>query len=81
MPVRTAMATVCISGTLEDKLDAAAAAGFDGVEIFEPDLVASSWSPGQVRRRCAGRGLSVGLYPPVPPSWRPTCGGRGTSST
>ena len=38
---RTAVATVCLSGTLEDKLAAAAAAGFDGVEIFEPDFVAS----------------------------------------
>ena len=32
--LRTAVATVCLSGTLEDKLAAAAAAGFDGVEIF-----------------------------------------------
>ena len=39
--MRTAVATVCLSGTLEDKLAAAAAAGFDGVEIFEPDFVAS----------------------------------------
>ena len=38
--MRTALATVCISGALEDKLAAAAAAGFDGVEIFEPDFVA-----------------------------------------
>ena len=32
---RLGIATVCLSGTLEDKLAAAAAAGFDGVEIFE----------------------------------------------
>ncbi|QJY48915.1 bifunctional sugar phosphate isomerase/epimerase/4-hydroxyphenylpyruvate dioxygenase family protein [Pseudonocardia broussonetiae] len=62
--VRTALATVCISGTLEDKLDAAAAAGFDGVEIFEPDLVASSSSPAAVRSRCADLGLSIDLYQP-----------------
>jgi 4-hydroxyphenylpyruvate dioxygenase len=49
---------------LEDKLDAAAAAGFDGVEIFEPDLVASSSSPAQVRVRCADLGLSIDLYQP-----------------
>ena len=48
-PARTALATVCISGTLEDKLAAAAAAGFDGVEIFEPDLVASPLAPAQLR--------------------------------
>jgi 4-hydroxyphenylpyruvate dioxygenase len=62
--VRTALATVCISGTLEDKLAAAASAGFDGVEIFEPDLVASPWSPAEVRARCADLGLSIDLYQP-----------------
>src|SRR6476619_1824316 len=51
--LRTALATVCISGALEDKLAAAAAAGFDGVEIFEPDFVASPWSAAEVRARCA----------------------------
>ena len=62
--LRTALATVCISGALEDKLAAAAAAGFDGVEIFEPDFVASSWSAAQVRERCADLGLSIDLYQP-----------------
>jgi 4-hydroxyphenylpyruvate dioxygenase len=61
---RTALATVCISGSLEDKLVAAAGAGFDGVEIFEPDLVASSLSPAQVRARCADLGLTIDLYQP-----------------
>jgi 4-hydroxyphenylpyruvate dioxygenase len=62
--LRTAVATVCLSGTLEDKLSAAASAGFDGVEIFEPDLVASPWSPAEVRERCADLGLSIDLYQP-----------------
>src|SRR3954465_8532426 len=61
---RTAVATVCLSGTLEDKLSAAAAAGFDGVEIFEPDFIASPWSAAQVRDRCADLGLSIDLYQP-----------------
>ncbi|MET7995000.1 TIM barrel protein [Amycolatopsis sp. NPDC005232] len=61
---RRAIATVCLSGTLEDKLTAAAAAGFDGVEIFESDLLASPWSPKQVREHCADLGLSVDLYQP-----------------
>jgi hypothetical protein len=43
--IRRTIATVCLSGMLEDKLDAAAAAGFDGVEIFENDLLASSSTP------------------------------------
>ncbi|MEV6898473.1 TIM barrel protein [Amycolatopsis sp. NPDC051372] len=61
---RRAIATVCLSGTLEDKLTAAAAARFDGVEIFENDLLASPWSPKQVREHCADLGLSVDLYQP-----------------
>ncbi|SDG80480.1 sugar phosphate isomerase/epimerase and 4-hydroxyphenylpyruvate domain-containing protein [Pseudonocardia oroxyli] len=64
MSPRTSLATVCLSGALDDKLVAAAAAGFDGVEIFEPDLVASPMPPGQVRLRCADLGLSVDLYQP-----------------
>ena len=61
---RTAIATVCLSGTLEDKLTAAAAAGFDGVELFENDLLASRLAPADVRRRCADLGLSIDLYQP-----------------
>ncbi len=63
-PPRTAVATVCLSGTLDDKLAAAAAAGFDGVEIFEPDFVASPTSATEVRRRCADLGLTIDLYQP-----------------
>ncbi|MFI0465673.1 bifunctional sugar phosphate isomerase/epimerase/4-hydroxyphenylpyruvate dioxygenase family protein [Saccharopolyspora sp. 5N102] len=61
---RRVIATVCLSGTLEDKLAAAAAAGFDGVEIFENDLIASAASPAEIRRRCADLGLTVDLYQP-----------------
>lgn len=59
-----AIATVCLSGTLEDKLAAAAAAGFHGVELFENDLVASPWSPRRIGRECARRGLTVVAYQP-----------------
>ncbi|SNR36387.1 4-hydroxyphenylpyruvate dioxygenase [Haloechinothrix alba] len=62
--MRTSIATVCLSGTLEDKLEAAAAAGFDGVEIFENDLIASPASPEEVGRLCADLGLSIELYQP-----------------
>jgi 4-hydroxyphenylpyruvate dioxygenase len=71
---RLGIATVCLSGTLEDKLAAAAAARFHGIEIFEHDLIASPWSPGRVRQECARRGLSIDLYQPfrdfeaVPPN-------------
>jgi 4-hydroxyphenylpyruvate dioxygenase len=49
--MRTSIATVCLSGGLDDKLAAAAAAGFDGVEIFENDLIACASSPAGIRRR------------------------------
>src|SRR5881275_3062034 len=61
---RRGIATVCLSGTLEDKLVAAAAAGFDGVEIFENDLIVSPLSPREVRQQCAELGLSIDLYQP-----------------
>ncbi|MBN9733906.1 MULTISPECIES: sugar phosphate isomerase/epimerase and 4-hydroxyphenylpyruvate domain-containing protein [unclassified Pseudonocardia] len=62
---RLALATVCLSGTLEDKLAAAATAGFDGVEIFAPDLVADPLPPAAIGERCRDLGLSVDLYQPL----------------
>ncbi|GAA5154091.1 MULTISPECIES: bifunctional sugar phosphate isomerase/epimerase/4-hydroxyphenylpyruvate dioxygenase family protein [Amycolatopsis] len=61
---RRSIATVCLSGTLEDKLTAAAAAGFDGVEIFDNDLIASPESPAALRKHCEELGLSIELYQP-----------------
>ncbi|MEU5882444.1 TIM barrel protein [Spirillospora sp. NPDC047279] len=72
--MRRSIATVSLSGTLADKLTAIGAAGFDGVEIFENDLIASGLSPEEVRRRCADLGLRIELYQPfrdleaVPPA-------------
>ncbi|MDR7276711.1 bifunctional sugar phosphate isomerase/epimerase/4-hydroxyphenylpyruvate dioxygenase family protein [Catenuloplanes atrovinosus] len=62
--MRRSIATVCVSGTLDDKLTAASAAGFDGIELFENDLVVSPWSPAEIRSRCADLGLSIDLYQP-----------------
>src|SRR5215213_8038228 len=59
---RTSIATACLSGTLEDKLAAAAAARFHGVELAASDLIASSWSPGRIRQECARRGLAIDAY-------------------
>lgn len=58
------IATVCLGGTLTDKLEAAAAAGFGAVEIFDTDLAASKMPPAEVRRRCADLGLAVEHYQP-----------------
>ena len=64
--MRRSIATVCLSGTLEDKLAAAAAAGFDEVELFEPDLIASPWTPAEVRRRGRGARARDRALPAVP---------------
>ncbi len=64
MTLRTSIATVCVSGTLTDKLLGIAEAGFDGVEIFEPDLVASRTSPEEIAALAARLGLSLDLYQP-----------------
>ncbi|MFJ1259183.1 bifunctional sugar phosphate isomerase/epimerase/4-hydroxyphenylpyruvate dioxygenase family protein [Cupriavidus sp. CuC1] len=58
------IATVSLSGTLPEKLEAAAAAGFDGVEIFENDLLNFDGSPADVRRIAADLGLAIPLYQP-----------------
>lgn len=58
------IATVCLSGALPDKLEAAAAAGFDGVEIFENDLLTFDGTPMEVRRLCDDLGLSITLFQP-----------------
>jgi len=63
--VRTSIATVSLSGSLTEKLTAAARAGFDGVEIFENDLLAAVLTPEEVRARCADLGLTVDLYQPL----------------
>ncbi|MQY22600.1 sugar phosphate isomerase/epimerase and 4-hydroxyphenylpyruvate domain-containing protein [Nocardia macrotermitis] len=64
MSVRTSIATVSLSGTLEEKLTAIAAAGFDGFEIFEPDFIGSAFTPAALAARAAELGLSIDLYQP-----------------
>ncbi|MFD8812393.1 bifunctional sugar phosphate isomerase/epimerase/4-hydroxyphenylpyruvate dioxygenase family protein [Streptomyces sp. NPDC059627] len=63
--MRTSIATVSLSGSLTEKLTAASRAGFDGVEIFENDLLASPLSPREIRARCVDLGLTVDLYQPM----------------
>ncbi len=63
--MRTGIATVSLSGLLADKLPAIAAAGFDGIEVFDNDLVASPLAPREVAARCADLGLAIDLFQPV----------------
>jgi 4-hydroxyphenylpyruvate dioxygenase len=62
--MRTGIATVCLSGTLKEKMQACAIADFDGIEIFEQDLVTSPLSPEDVRKMAADLGLGLDLYQP-----------------
>ncbi len=58
------IATVSVSGALPEKLAAIAAARFDGIEMFDVDLVASSLRPAEVASRCADLGLTIDLFQP-----------------
>ncbi|MGW1744697.1 bifunctional sugar phosphate isomerase/epimerase/4-hydroxyphenylpyruvate dioxygenase family protein [Streptomyces sp. NPDC002092] len=63
--MRTSIATVSLSGSLTERLTAASRAGFDGVEVFENDLLASPLRPEEIRARCGDLGLSIDLYQPM----------------
>lgn len=60
----TSVATVCLSGGLAEKLHACAAAGFDGVEIMDADLVAAPESPEEIRALCDRLGLRIDMFQP-----------------
>ncbi len=62
--MQTAIATVCLSGDLAEKLEAIAAAGFKGVEIFENDLLTFNGTNHEVRQRMADLGLTPIAFQP-----------------
>lgn len=62
--MKTSIATVTLSGTLPTKLAAIAAAGFDGIEIFEQDFLASDFAPEEVGQMVRDHGLEITLFQP-----------------
>jgi 4-hydroxyphenylpyruvate dioxygenase len=62
--MKTAIATVCLSGALDEKLEAIARAGFKRVEIFENDLLTFNGSPADVRRMIEDAGLETITFQP-----------------
>jgi 4-hydroxyphenylpyruvate dioxygenase len=62
--MKTSIATVSISGTFAQKLEAIGAAGFDGIEIFEQDFIASDFTPADVGRMVRDHGLEITLFQP-----------------
>jgi 4-hydroxyphenylpyruvate dioxygenase len=57
--MKYSIATVSVSGTLDKKLQAIAAAGFDAVEIFESDFISFDGSASDVANICRDLGLGI----------------------
>ena len=62
--MKTSIATVSINGTLKEKIQAIAKAGFDGVEIFENDFLTNNLSPKEVKKLVKDNGLEITLFQP-----------------
>jgi 4-hydroxyphenylpyruvate dioxygenase len=62
--MKYSIATVSLGGTLPEKLAAIAAAGFDGVEIFEADVLAHEGSPAEIGEMVRDRGLEIVAFQP-----------------
>ena len=62
--MKTSIATVCLSGGLSEKLQAIAAAGFRGVEIFESDLLSYNGTPADVAKEMSDLGLRAITFQP-----------------
>jgi 4-hydroxyphenylpyruvate dioxygenase len=58
------IATVSLSGTLRQKLEAIAAARFDGIELFENDFIQFAGSARDLRAIATDLGLAIDLYQP-----------------
>ena len=63
--MRRAIATVSLSGTLRQKLEAIAAAGFDAIELFEADFINYNGSAKDLRLLADDLGLGIDLYQPL----------------
>src|SRR4249919_4022387 len=61
---KRSIATVSLSGSLDEKLRAIAGAGFDAVEIFENDLLSFNGSPRDVGWLCRDLGLRICAFQP-----------------
>lgn len=63
--MKTSIATVSIVGDLNEKLKVIADAGFDGIEIFEQELIAYSEAPAEVGQMVREHGLQINLFQPI----------------
>lgn len=59
--MKTSISSLSVSDTLEDKLAAFAAAGFDGIEISEQDFAVQGSTPSEIGQLVCDHGLEVTL--------------------
>lgn len=62
--MKFSIATVSLGGTLAEKLAAIAHAGFDGVEIFEADVLAYDGTPADIGAMIRDHGLEIIAFQP-----------------
>ncbi len=63
--MRRSIATVSLSGTLEEKLESVAAAGFDAVHISDSDILYYGDTPHSVKSLAGDLGLAIDAYQPL----------------
>lgn len=63
--MRHSIATMALAGSLQEKMRAAAEAGFDAIELFENDLIQCSLSATQIRDMAAELRLKLDIYQPL----------------
>ena len=61
---KRSIATVSLSGALDEKLRAIASAGFDAVEIFENDLLSFGSGPRDIAKLCKDLNLGICAFQP-----------------
>lgn len=62
--MRECIATVSLGGTIIEKIEAIAHAGFDSIELFTDDFLNSGLPATEVGRRCRDLGLEIEAYQP-----------------
>lgn len=62
VPYKTSMATITFNGTIWEKVDAVASAGFDGIEIMTPDL--DEITPQELYQYCQSKKLEITVLQP-----------------
>lgn len=53
------ISSISFSGQLEDKIEAAARAGFDGIEVFREDIIGFDGPPEEIARFADGEGIGI----------------------